>query len=70
MTWVQRDADKARQIVIGLRKPVRRIRLVNFAYSPLDAAHRLDPPGNSLAFFAFSPHLLSFRSEALVSSSS
>lgn len=29
--WVRRHADMARRIVIGQQKPVRRIRLVNFA---------------------------------------
>jgi len=33
MTWVRCDADKARAIVIGLREPVPRIRLVNLACS-------------------------------------
>ena len=32
MIWVRRDADMARQIVIGPRKPVQRIRLVHLAH--------------------------------------
>ena len=42
--WVRRDADMARQIVVVLRKPIRRIRLINLAYwrNWDEVFHRID----------------------------